>query len=165
VPRTSVNLRPTTRLWLGPTSGSFEIFTCGAILGRSGHHSGTTHDQKLGAATRNGSLSSTTSCIGLRQAELLPRHRGQVKLIKLTGISATFSLVTVSGTTCLSISKTYSSVPPSLAAPRRLFRGSAVFHVAASKTVFETEPLSQPFRVRLYMCPVAGCSFLSASTR
>jgi hypothetical protein len=25
-------------LWLGSTSGSFEVFACGAILGRSGHH-------------------------------------------------------------------------------------------------------------------------------
>jgi hypothetical protein len=49
-----------------PATLRFEVFTCGAILGHSGHHL-VLHMAKHWVATHKESRSSTTSYIGLRQ--------------------------------------------------------------------------------------------------
>jgi hypothetical protein len=57
---------PALKTYKQPATLRFEVFTCGAILGRSGHHL-VLHMSKNGAATPNGNRSSTTSYIGLHQ--------------------------------------------------------------------------------------------------
>jgi len=57
---------PALKTYKQPATLRFEVFTCGAILGRGGHPRSRICP-KTGAATRNENRSSTTSYIGLRQ--------------------------------------------------------------------------------------------------
>ena len=56
-------------------------------------------------------------------------------VIKSAAISATFSLVTLCGTFCSSLSKTYSSVPPSLTAPRYRNNSTDMAGIASKKVI------------------------------
>src|SRR5258708_23437146 len=57
---------PALKTYKQPATLRFEVFTCGAILGRSGHPRSRTCP-KTGASTRTENRSSTTSYIGLPQ--------------------------------------------------------------------------------------------------
>ncbi len=56
---------PALKTYEQPATLRFEVFTCGAILGRSGHHL-VLHMSKNWVVTPIENLSSITSYIGLR---------------------------------------------------------------------------------------------------
>jgi hypothetical protein len=108
--------------------------------------------QRFRSTARQRSTFCASDLGRLRETHQPERHRLRAELLRfecpdldavkggreVSAISATCSLVTVSGTSFSSDSKTYSSVPPSLAAPR----GYSLFS-PGSNTVMQSVPCAE----------------------